>query len=63
MEKIILIAKKGEDEANFKYWISLSGIERLQELEKIRQEINQEKYDTQQGLQKVYQVIKKSSKS
>ena len=60
MEKIIRIAKKGEDEANLNYWLSLSGIERLQELEKIRQEVNQKKYGAQQGLQRVCRVVKQA---
>ena len=60
MEKVVRIAKKGDDEANLMYWLSLSGIERLQELEKIRQEVNQKKYGAQQGLQRVYRIVKQA---
>ncbi len=60
MEKVIRISKKGHDEANLIYWLSLSGIERLQELEKIRQEVNQKKYGTRQGLQRVYRIVKQT---
>lgn len=60
MEKVIRIVKKGEDESNLEYWLSLTGIERLRELEKMRQEINREKYDTRQGLQRVYHIVKRA---
>ncbi|MEZ4963481.1 MAG: hypothetical protein R2830_26905 [Saprospiraceae bacterium] len=60
MEKVIRIVKKGKDEANMEYWLSLTGVERLRELEKMRQEINRGKYDTRQGLQRVYRIVKRA---
>lgn len=60
MEKVIRIIKKGEDESNLNYWLSLSSEERLKELESIRQEYHQQRYDTQQGLQRFYRIIKRS---
>ncbi|MFK7950960.1 MAG: hypothetical protein AB8G11_25495 [Saprospiraceae bacterium] len=60
MIKQVRIVKKGEDDSNIKYWLSLSYNERMAELEKIRQYINNRKYGTGQGLQRVYRVIKRS---
>lgn len=59
MIKQVRIVKKGEDDSNIKYWLSLSYNERMAELEKIRQFINRRKYGTGQGLQRVYRVIKR----
>jgi hypothetical protein len=60
MEKVVRIVKKGEDESNLLYWLSLSEKERMAELEKIRQEVNLKKYGIRQGLQRVYRVIKRA---
>jgi hypothetical protein len=60
MEKIVRIVKKGEDESNLLYWLSLSEKERMAELEKIRQEVNLKKYGIRQGLQRVYRIIKRA---
>ena len=60
MIKRIKIVKKGEDDSNIKYWLSLSYNERMAELEKIRQFINKRKYGTRQGFQRVYRVVKRS---
>jgi hypothetical protein len=60
MEKVIRIVKKGEDNSNIAYWLSLSSEERLKELETIRQEYHQQKYGTRQGLQRVYRIIKRT---
>ena len=60
MEKVIRKVKKGEDEANLMYWLSLSGIERLMELKKIREEVNIEKYGHREGFQRVYRVVKRT---
>ena len=60
MEKVIRKVKKGEDEANLMYWLSLSGIERLMELKKIREEINLEKYGPRKRFQRVYRVVKRT---
>lgn len=61
MEKIIRIVKKGEDENNLLYWLSLNPIQRLKELEKMRQEINLLFYhDSRQELQRVYRIVKRA---
>ncbi len=60
MEKRIRIVKKGQDESNLNYWISLTPIERLIQLETIRNEINKHRYGTQQGFQRVYRIIKRA---
>lgn len=61
MEKQIKIVEKGQDQSNLKYWLSLSKKERLEQLEEMRQQINSDKYETRQGFQRVYRVIKRSS--
>lgn len=60
MNKQIRIVKKGEDDSNLIYWLSLSHHERMVELEKIRQQINQKYYGNQQGFQRVYRVVKRA---
>jgi len=60
MEKTIKIVKKGQDEGNLLYWLSLSYQERMAELEKMRQQINQTKYGTQQEFQRVYRIVKRA---
>lgn len=59
MEKIIKITKKGEDDGNLIYWLSLSKIERLIELEKIRKEVNLRLYGDRQRFQRVYTITKR----
>ena len=60
MEKVLKIIKKGQDEENLKYWVSLSYEERMIELEKIRQEVKKHQYETRQELQRVYKIIKRA---
>jgi len=60
MRKIIRIVKKGEDEGNLLYWLSLSKKERMIELEKMRQQINKKKYGDRQGFQRVYRITKRA---
>jgi hypothetical protein len=60
MEKIIRIVKKGDDEHDIIYWLSLSYQQRMAELESIRQEVNQRIYGTESRLQRVYRIIKRS---
>ncbi len=60
MEKIVKIVKIGQDDSNLIYWLSRSYMQRLEELEKIRQEVNQQTYHgNQQGFQRVYRVVKR----
>jgi hypothetical protein len=60
MEKVFKIVKKGEDDSNIKYWLTLSHEERLLNLEKIRQEVINRFYGTRQEFQRVYRVIERS---
>ena len=60
MEKVIRIVKKGEDDSNIRYWLTLSYKERLLNLETIRQEVITRFYGTGQKFQRVYRVIKHS---
>ncbi|AEE52334.1 hypothetical protein Halhy_4494 [Haliscomenobacter hydrossis DSM 1100] len=59
MEKIVKIVKLGHDDSNLIYWLSRSFIQRLEELEKLRNEVNQRMYGNQQGFQRVYRVVKR----
>ena len=60
MKKQIKIVKKGEDEGNLRYWLSLTTRERMVELEKIRQQINKRIYGTRQGFQRVYRITQRT---
>lgn len=60
MEKTIRIKKKGEDESNVEYWRSLPEGKRMEELERLREEVNLRLYGTEQRFQRVYRVIKRS---
>lgn len=60
MEKKIRIVKKGQDDSNLLYWLSLSIQERMAELEKIRQQINLQKYGNRQGFQRIYCITKRT---
>ncbi len=60
LEKQIKIVKKGQDEGNLLYWLSLTEKDRMIELEKMRQEINKWKYGTRQELQRVYCIVKRA---
>jgi hypothetical protein len=60
MKKQIKIVKKGQDDSNLIYWLSLSKKERMIELEKIRQDINKRKYGTRQGFQRVYRITQRT---
>ncbi len=59
MEKIVRIVKIGHDDSNLIYWLSRSFTQRLEELEKLRTEVNQRMYGNQQGFQRVYRVVKR----
>ena len=60
MEKRFKIVKKGEDESNLNYWLTLSYGERLENLEKMRQEVITRFYGTEQKFQRVYRIIKRA---
>ncbi|MEQ8809425.1 MAG: hypothetical protein RIE59_10185 [Imperialibacter sp.] len=58
----IRIVKKGQDDGNLSYWLSLSEVERMVALEKTRQEVNLRLYGAEQGFQRVLRVIERSPK-
>jgi len=60
MDKQIRIVKKGKDNSNISYWVSRSYVERMAELEKMRQQVNRKRYGARQGLQRVYQITKRT---
>ncbi len=60
VKRQIRIVKKGRDEGNLQYWVTLTFQERMAELEKMRQQINLQKYGTQQGFQRVYRIVKRT---
>lgn len=60
LQKQIRFVKKGHDDRNLLYWLSLSVNERMAELERIRQQINKERYGTGREFQRVYRVIKRA---
>ncbi|MEM9887501.1 MAG: hypothetical protein AAF849_16515 [Bacteroidota bacterium] len=60
MKKKIRIVKKGEDEGNLMYWLSLTEKERMAELEKIRQQVNKRIYGTGQGFQRVCRITQRA---
>lgn len=60
MEKKLRIVKKGEDESNLIYWLSLGKLERLIQLEEMRRQVNKRKYGTRQGLQRVHRITKRA---
>lgn len=60
MDKQIKIVKKGEDDGNLLYWLSLTFNQRMAELEKIRKQVNTRNYGTRQGFQRVYRIIKRA---
>lgn len=63
MEKVdrtvIHKVKLKDAQSDFAYWQSRPYQERLEALEKIRQEYNSWKYGTEQGFQRVYTIIKR----
>ena len=59
-KKVYRIVKKREDDSNEKYWSQLSGIERLKELEELRQQYIIWKYGHEQRFQRVYRIIKRA---
>ena len=60
MKPRVRVLKKGEDDSNIDYWLALSRQERLMELEELRQQYISWRYDSKQGFQRVYRVIKRA---
>jgi hypothetical protein len=57
--KVIKKYKVGEQPKDIAYWRKKTFAERLDALEQIRQEYNTWRYSAQQGLQRVYRVVKR----
>ena len=49
-----------EQPNDFKFWQSKTYEERLEALEQIRKEYNSWRYDAEQGLQRVYRIVKRA---
>ena len=60
MAKHVRIVKKGQDEGNLVYWLSLTYKQRMAEVENMRQQVNKRKYGTRQGFQRVYRIVKRA---
>ena len=60
MKKRIRIVEKRKDESNLLYWLSLTKIERMIQLEETRKEVIKEKYGSEQGFQRVYRIVKQT---
>jgi len=61
LAKNIKIVKKGMDEENIKYFLSLTPKQRLEHLEALRTSYFKLNFsnDTQQGFQRVYNIVKR----
>lgn len=62
MEKVARIVKIGEDNANYLYWLTLTPLQRMIELQKLRLEVNKRFYadSYRKRLQRVCRVIKRA---
>jgi len=60
MKNQIRIIKKGEDDGNLFYWLTVPHEERLTHLEQLRQQVIKEKYGYQQRFQRVYKIVKRT---
>ena len=58
--KVVTKYKIDEQPSDFSFWQSKSYQERIDALEQIRQEYNQWRYHAEQGLQRVYKIIKRT---
>jgi hypothetical protein len=61
MEKVISVIKKSEDRNDFEFWQRKSYQERIDAIETLRLQYIQMKNNVQQGLQRVYTVVKQKS--
>ncbi len=52
------VVRMGEESSDFEYWQSMPYEIRFEALEAIRTEYIRWKYDSQQGFQRVYRVVK-----
>jgi hypothetical protein len=58
MEKVISVIKKSEERNDFQFWQSKSYQERIDAIETLRLQYIQMKKNVQQGLQRVYTIVK-----
>ena len=58
--KVVNKYKIGEQPKDLSFWQSKSYQERIDALEQIRQEYNQWRYPAEQGIKKVYKIIKQT---
>ena len=58
IQKVVHKVKIDEQGSDFAFWQNKSYEERLAALESLRSEYNSWKYDTQQGFQRVFRIIK-----
>jgi hypothetical protein len=58
ISKVIKKYQLNEQPNNFVYWQSRSYEERLEALEQIRKDYNSWRYNAEQGLQRVYRIVK-----
>ena len=59
ISKVIKKYKINEQPNDFLYWQSRSYEERLEALENIRKEYNLWRYNAEQGLQRIYRIVKR----
>jgi hypothetical protein len=60
ISKVITKYKFNEQPNDFSYWQSRPYEERLAALEQIRKEYNLWRYNAEQGLQRIYRIVKRS---
>ena len=55
---VVKKVKLAEEPGDYHYWVNQSVEARLSELESIREEFNNWKFNDQQGFQTIYRVVK-----
>ena len=58
IRKVVRKYKLGNEPSDFEYWQSRPYGERIKALEDIRSEYNRWKYHAEQGIRKVYKIVK-----
>ncbi len=60
MKKQVRIVKKGRDNGNIEYWLSLTKKQRMRELQQMREQVNARVYGVGKGFQRVYRIVKRA---
>ncbi len=60
IEKVVKIVKLGDKNNDREYWLSRPMEERFAMVEELRRDFYGENYETEQGLQRVYRIIKRA---